>query len=126
MSYTADVFGTNRRQVESLQAQADAQRYQLEATYLTLTSNVASAAIQEAGLRGQIDATREIIADQAKLMTMFQRQYDLGQVAVADVAAQEAALAAIQPRGRRSRSSAVGFFGQIKAGAWSASQFRTS
>ena len=96
VSYTADVFGANRRQVESLKAQAESQRFQLEATYLTLSSNVVSAAIQEAGLRGQIDATKEIIASQTKLMDMFNRQYQLGQVAVADVAAQEAALAAAE------------------------------
>ncbi|HSY26586.1 MAG TPA: efflux transporter outer membrane subunit [Burkholderiaceae bacterium] len=93
VSYTADVFGANRRQVESLKAQEESQRFQLEATYLTLSSNVVSAAIQEAGLRGQIDATKEIIASQTKLMEMFNHQYQLGQVAVADVAAQEAALA---------------------------------
>ncbi|MBV8665510.1 MAG: efflux transporter outer membrane subunit [Burkholderiaceae bacterium] len=96
VGYTADVFGANRRQVESLQAQADSQRFQLEATYLTLTSNVVGAAIVEAGLRAQIAATREIIAEQSRLMDMFHRQYALGQVAQADVAAQEAALAAAE------------------------------
>ena len=43
-----------RRQIESLAAQADYQRFQLEATYLTLTSNLVVAAVQEASLRGQI------------------------------------------------------------------------
>jgi hypothetical protein len=33
------------------------QRFQLDATYLTLTANVVTAAIQEAGLRAQIEAT---------------------------------------------------------------------
>ena len=56
VSYTPDVFGGTRRSVESLQAQRDNQRFQLEATYLTLTSNVVVAAIQEASLRGQIAA----------------------------------------------------------------------
>ncbi|HXA47247.1 MAG TPA: efflux transporter outer membrane subunit [Burkholderiaceae bacterium] len=96
VSYTADVFGANRRQIESLQAQAQAQRYQLEATYLTLSSNVVNAAIQEAGLRGQIEATKEIIASQTHLMEIFQRQFQLGQVAMADVTAQEAAVAAAE------------------------------
>ena len=96
VSYTADVFGANRRQVESLQAQADSQRFQLEATYLTLSANVVAAAIQEAALRGQIAATKEIIADQARLMRMFERQLELGQLAKADVAAQEATLAAAE------------------------------
>jgi NodT family efflux transporter outer membrane factor (OMF) lipoprotein len=96
VSYTADVFGANRRQVESLKAQAQAQRFQLEATYLTLSANVVNAAIQEASLHGQISATKEIIASQTKLREIFQRQYALGQVAQADVATQEAALAAAE------------------------------
>src|SRR5262249_42070911 len=48
VGFTPDVFGGNRRQVESLTAQAEAQRFQLEATYVTLTSNLVTAAIQEA------------------------------------------------------------------------------
>ncbi len=61
ISYTPDVFGANRRAVESLHAQEDAQRFALEATYLTLISNLAGAAVQEASLRGQIAATQTII-----------------------------------------------------------------
>ena len=57
VSYAPDVFGGTRRQIESLEAQAEFQRFQLEATYLTLTSNVVVAAVQEASLRGQIAAT---------------------------------------------------------------------
>ena len=48
VSYVPDLFGGNRRQVESLQALADANRYEYDAAYLTLTANVVSAAIQEA------------------------------------------------------------------------------
>src|SRR5471030_1507626 len=47
VSYVPDVFGGNRRQTESVKALADFQRFQLEATYLTLTSNVVAAAVQE-------------------------------------------------------------------------------
>jgi outer membrane protein TolC len=61
VSYTPDIWGQNRRAVESLEAQTDQQRYQLEAAYLTLTTNVAAAAITEASLRGQITATRQVI-----------------------------------------------------------------
>src|SRR5207245_10208944 len=57
VSYVPDVFGGIRRQTESLAAQAEFQRYQLEATYLTLTSTVVAAAVQEASVRGQIAAT---------------------------------------------------------------------
>jgi NodT family efflux transporter outer membrane factor (OMF) lipoprotein len=93
VSYTLDVWGGNRRQVESLKAQADALRFQLEATYLTLTSNVVAAAVQEASLRAQIAATQEIIGIDNEQLELFRKQYALGAIAMADVMAQEAALA---------------------------------
>jgi NodT family efflux transporter outer membrane factor (OMF) lipoprotein len=93
VAYAPDVFGGIRRQVESLKAQADAQRFQVEAAYLTLISNVTAAAIQEAGLRGQIEATKHIIEIETHSLALLRRQYELGQVARADVVAQEAALA---------------------------------
>lgn len=93
VSYTADVFGSNLRQVENLEALAEAQKYQMQAAYLTLTSNVVAAAIQEASLRAQIRATQEIIRVQEELLKLLQRQYALGDAAQADVAAQESALA---------------------------------
>ncbi len=96
VSYVFDVFGENRRQVESLQAQADSQRYQLEATYLTLASNVVTAAIQEAALRAQIDATNEIIRSEREATQILRKQYELGSIAMTDVMAQEAALAATE------------------------------
>src|SRR5262249_52156019 len=74
----------------------DAQRFQLEAAYLTLTSNLASAAIQEASVRDQIAATREIIAINTRSLELTRRRYELGEVAQLDVAAQEAALAQAQ------------------------------
>ena len=67
VTYAPDVFGGTRRQVKSLVATTEFQRFQLEATYLTLTSNVVAAAVQEASLRGQIAATEEIIKIQTEL-----------------------------------------------------------
>ncbi|MFZ0946036.1 MAG: efflux transporter outer membrane subunit [Syntrophobacteraceae bacterium] len=96
VGYTPDVFGGTRRQIESLKAQADSQCFQLEAAYLTLTSNVVASAIQEAGLRGQIAATGKIIQIETHSLELLKRQYSLGQVARADVVAQEAALAQTQ------------------------------
>ena len=93
VSYSPDLFGGTRRQVESLKAQAEWQRFQLEATYLTLTSNVVAAAVAEAALRGQITATRRIIEIEKQSLELLQRQYALGQIATVDVAAQEAVLA---------------------------------
>jgi len=96
VSYSLDVFGGNRRQVETLEALADSQKFQFEATYLTLTSNVVAAAVQEASLRGQIAATEAVIAAETEAMDIFQRRLALGDVAGADVAAQQAALAQAQ------------------------------
>jgi NodT family efflux transporter outer membrane factor (OMF) lipoprotein len=93
VSYTLDVWGQNRRQVESLQATADSQRFQVEAAYLTVTSNVVVAAIQDAALRGQIDATNSLIDINSKMLETLRQQFDRGLVSRNDVAAQEAALA---------------------------------
>ncbi|HUI14342.1 MAG TPA: efflux transporter outer membrane subunit [Xanthobacteraceae bacterium] len=93
ISYTPDVFGGTRRSIESLEAQADSQRFALEATYLTLTSNLAGAAVQEASLRGQIAATLSIVKIETDVLNVMRRQRDLGQIAEGDVVAQEAALA---------------------------------
>jgi NodT family efflux transporter outer membrane factor (OMF) lipoprotein len=93
VSYIPDLFGGTRRQIEVLAAQEEAQRFALEAAYLTLTSNLVAAAVTEAALRGQITATEEIIGVQRQSLDILRRQQALGQVAGADVAAQEAALA---------------------------------
>jgi len=96
VSYTFDIWGLNRRTVESLQALADTQRFQVEAAYLTLAANVAVAAITEASLRGQIDATTELISINTKMLVILQHQLDAGYANRSDVAAQEAALAQVR------------------------------
>jgi NodT family efflux transporter outer membrane factor (OMF) lipoprotein len=96
LSYTPDVFGANRRAVESLEALEEGQRFQLEAAYLTLTSNIVIAAVQEASLRGQIDATQKIVKIARDLLDLLRRQRGVGQIAEADVVQQEAALAQIE------------------------------
>ena len=93
VAYTPDLFGGIRRQTETVAAQAEAQRYETEAAYLTLTSNLAAAAIQEASLRNQIAATERIITLNRDVLGLLQRQKAAGQISGADVAAQEALLA---------------------------------
>lgn len=96
VSYTPDVFGANRRLVESLLAGAEFERFQLEATYLTIASNVVNAAIQEAALRRQISATQKIITSQKEIVTIYQKRLAMGDAAIADIATQEATLAAAE------------------------------
>jgi NodT family efflux transporter outer membrane factor (OMF) lipoprotein len=96
VSYTFDTWGLNRRTVESLQGLSDSQRFQVEAAYLTLTSNVVLAAVQEASLRAQIDATNSIIEANSKMLDILRKQFTEGYANRSDLAAQEAALAQVQ------------------------------
>jgi NodT family efflux transporter outer membrane factor (OMF) lipoprotein len=93
VSYVLDVFGGTRRLIEATDAAAEAQEFQREVVYLTLAANIALAAIQEASLRGQIQATTRIIGLQQNLLTILRKQSEAGQIALPDVAAQETALA---------------------------------
>jgi NodT family efflux transporter outer membrane factor (OMF) lipoprotein len=95
VSYVPDVFGLNRRTMESLKAQEQAVRFQLIATYVTLSANVAVAAIQEASLRAQIDATRQLIGINSNMVQILRYQFVKGYASRLDVAAQESQLAPV-------------------------------
>jgi NodT family efflux transporter outer membrane factor (OMF) lipoprotein len=95
VSFVPDVFGLNRRTVESLEAQEQQARFALAATDITLSANVATGAIQEASLRGQIDATRELIDINTKMLQILRQQYARGYADQLDVAAQESQLAQV-------------------------------
>ena len=93
VSYVPDVFGLNRRTVESLAAQEQEARYQMIATYTTLTSNVVVAAIQVGATQMQIDVTHELIDSAEKTLKILRYQLDKGYAGGLDVAAVEAQLA---------------------------------
>jgi NodT family efflux transporter outer membrane factor (OMF) lipoprotein len=95
VSYTPDVFGLNRRTVESLNAQTEQQRYALIATYITLSANVVSAAVQEASLRAQVSATTNLIAENTKALDILRAQFSKGYASRLDLAAQESQLAQV-------------------------------
>jgi NodT family efflux transporter outer membrane factor (OMF) lipoprotein len=93
VAFVPDVFGGTRRAIESADAQTEQSVFQREAAYVTLASNIALAAIQEASLRGQIAATQRLIDIQNQLLDILRRQNERGQIALPDVVAQETALA---------------------------------
>src|ERR1035437_4737643 len=95
VSYVPDVFGLNRRTVESLQAQAEQARFALAATHITLSANVAAAAIQEAALRGQIEATRQLVVINSNMLQTLLLQFAKGYIGRLDVATQESQLAQV-------------------------------
>ena len=93
ITYALDLWGGNRRQIESLDALAEAQCFQLEGAYLSLAANVVAAAILEASLRAQVEATGRIIEAQRNTLGILQGQSNLGAIPGGDVATQQAALA---------------------------------
>jgi NodT family efflux transporter outer membrane factor (OMF) lipoprotein len=92
VAYVVDVFGGQRRQTEAAAAQADVQHMQTEAAYLTLTANVANAAVQLASLDSQMDDTRRIIEANQRTVDVTRRRQRLGEASTVDVAAAETAL----------------------------------
>jgi NodT family efflux transporter outer membrane factor (OMF) lipoprotein len=96
VSYTPDVFGLNKRTVENLAAQEQATRYQMIATDITLTANVAEAAITEASLEDQIATTNELIGISRQILSLLQFQKSKGYIGGADIAAQQTSLAQLE------------------------------
>jgi len=96
ISYTPDVFGLNRRTVESAAAEEQAARFQMIAADVTLSSNVAVAAIQEASLEDQVATTRQLIAIDTKMLGIVRYQLGKGYASGVDLAAQQSQLAQTQ------------------------------
>ena len=95
VSYVPDVFGLNRRTVESLQAQEQEARFQMIATYTTLTANVVVTAIQVGSVQMQIAATRELIDINSNIVKILKYQFAKGYASRLDLAAQESQLAQV-------------------------------
>ena len=96
VSYTPDVFGLNKRTVENLAAQEQATRYQMIAVDITLSANVALAAIQEASLEDQIATTNELIEISRQILSLLQFQRSKGYIGGADIAAQQTQVAQLE------------------------------
>jgi NodT family efflux transporter outer membrane factor (OMF) lipoprotein len=93
VSYTIDLFGGNQRELEALQSAVDYQRYQVEAAYVSLTSNVVATAIQEASLRAQLAATHDVVGAARKTLDILTKQVELGAVARGAILLQQTQIA---------------------------------
>jgi NodT family efflux transporter outer membrane factor (OMF) lipoprotein len=93
VSYTLDIFGGNRRELETLRAQVDYQRFQLEAAHLALTSNIVTSAVMEASLRAQVQATQDIVEMLRKQLGLVSAKFELGGASRPDVLEQRTLLA---------------------------------
>ncbi|MGO9851083.1 MAG: efflux transporter outer membrane subunit [Steroidobacteraceae bacterium] len=93
VTYRLDLFGASRRQVEALRAEADYQRWELEAAELTLADNVVTTAVNIASLHAQIAALTDIITSERDQLKVVQRQFDVGAASRSDVLAQQTQVA---------------------------------
>lgn len=89
VSYTLDIFGASRRQIEALQAQVDYQQFQLIAAYLALTANIVTTAVSVASYQAQIKATLDLIHIEEGQLHILQKQYKLGGISLVPVLTQE-------------------------------------
>ena len=96
VSYMFDVFGLNRRRVESLEAQTEQQHYELQAAYVTLTSRIALTAIEEAELREAIRAAQNSVRIGRELLDALEQQFKAHDVSRLDIATQQAGLAQLE------------------------------
>lgn len=122
LSYAPDIFGATRRQVEIAKAQDDSARFQLEAAYLTLSSNVVVTAIQEASLRGQIAATERLLQLEHQLTGFVHQQRLLGTASDLDLLAQQSlesqtaqTLPPLQKQLGQSRDALTALLGKLPA-----------
>ena len=93
VAYQPDVFGGLRRQVETAAAQAQSQKFQTEAAYLTLTTDLVVAGINQAALNEEVAAARRWVVAAEGTLEILRRQQAMGQASGVDVAVAESALA---------------------------------
>lgn len=78
VSYTFDIMGRVSKRVEQAEAQEQAQGYQLQAAYLTLTGSVVTEAITVASIRAQIKAVEDILNDDESNLRLVRDQVNAG------------------------------------------------
>jgi len=93
VAYPVDVFGLQRRQVESTAAQMDYQRFELQAAYISLTANIVTSAISIASLNAQLQATQALVKEEEQQLNIIKKQLNLGGVSGTNVLTQEAQVA---------------------------------
>jgi NodT family efflux transporter outer membrane factor (OMF) lipoprotein len=96
IGYALDVFGGERRAVESLGAQVDVQRYTVLGTYISLSGNIVNTVIAQAAYREQIKATGEIISFQRDQIKITEARAQAGLIPYANLLSLQSQLAALE------------------------------
>jgi len=124
VGYVLDIWGGERRTVEGLGAQAEAQYYNEEGSYLTLAGNVINTIVAEAAYAGEIEATEQLISFLEQQEGITAAQIRGGTVAYANLlsiqsqlATAEASLPPLQQQLAHSRHLLATLMGQEPADA---------
>ncbi len=120
VTYTLDLFGAERRQVEGFQARVDYQRYAAAAAYLSLTGNVVNTVIARAAYDAQIKATEEVVRTLKEQVRLTELQVRAGTAPYANVLAlqsQEAAAETALPPLRQKLSQTEHLLATLAGGA---------
>jgi NodT family efflux transporter outer membrane factor (OMF) lipoprotein len=96
VSYALDLFGGQRRLVESLGAQVDVEQAGAQATYLTLLANIVETVIARAAYRAEVEATQRLIELSGEQMRLAQVQVEAGTQPYSSVLALQSQLASYQ------------------------------
>lgn len=96
VSYALDIFGGERRMLEELRSAADLERANLQATYITLASNVVNTMVAKAAYRAEISATRDLIELQREQVELAKVQARAGTVPYANVLSLQSQLASYE------------------------------
>ncbi|HEY1562993.1 MAG TPA: efflux transporter outer membrane subunit [Caulobacteraceae bacterium] len=128
-SYDFDLFGGQRRKVETAQAAAEAEAHRADAAFLTVTGNVAMAAVRIAAIHAQIDAVNEILVEDRRNLEIVERAAAAGGEARssetgprAQIAADEALLPPLDQELSQARHNLALLVGKAPA-AWEAPDF---
>lgn len=73
VSYDLDIFGGKKRATEQANARAQSAARQADAAYLSLSGNIALQAVKIASLRAQIQASKDIVADDRRVIDMVRQ-----------------------------------------------------
>ncbi len=129
VSYTVDVFGEITRQVEQEQALEEAQNYQLQAAYLTLTGSTVTEAITIASLGAQIKAVEDILTDDEQNLRLVRDQLNAGtgtdidlETATAQLATDRTLLPPLRQQLTQAQDALTVLVGKTPA-SWSAPDF---
>lgn len=96
VTYDFDLFGGQRRKLETAQAVEAAAAHRADAAYLTLTGNVAMSAMRIAAIRAQIGAVNAIIADDERNLDIVRQAVAAGGEARSAITGPSAQIAADQ------------------------------